>query len=60
MNLNPVKAFKQFYEESKHIMSVSYKPTHDEFMRTMKIVLVGVLILGIVGFVIAAIIGLIT
>ncbi len=57
MNLNPVTGIKRFYEESKHILSVSYKPTHDEFMRTLKIVLLGTLILGIAGYIIAELIG---
>ncbi|MGC8547782.1 MAG: protein translocase SEC61 complex subunit gamma [Candidatus Micrarchaeia archaeon] len=55
MNLNPITSFKRFYAESKHILSVSYKPTHDEFVRTTKIVLVGTIILGIMGFIIAII-----
>mgnify|MGYP001626328249 CR=1 FL=1 len=59
MNLNPITGIKRFYEESKHIMSVSYKPTHDEFMRTLKIVLLGILILGAMGFIIAMILQLI-
>ncbi|MEM3781624.1 MAG: protein translocase SEC61 complex subunit gamma [Candidatus Micrarchaeaceae archaeon] len=60
MNLNPISGLKRFYEESKHIMSVSYRPTHDEFMRTLKIVAIGVIILGIIGFIIAILIGAIT
>ncbi|MGC8629257.1 MAG: protein translocase SEC61 complex subunit gamma [Candidatus Micrarchaeia archaeon] len=55
MNLNPISATKRFYEEAKHILNVSYKPTHEEFMRTLKIVLFGTLLLGIMGFVIALI-----
>jgi protein translocase SEC61 complex gamma subunit len=39
-------------------MSVSYKPTHDEFMRTLKIVVLGIVILGFMGFIIAMILQL--
>ncbi|MEM3181281.1 MAG: protein translocase SEC61 complex subunit gamma [Candidatus Micrarchaeaceae archaeon] len=60
MNFNPISGFKHFYEESKHIMNVSYKPTHAEFMRTLKIVTIGVIILGVIGFIIAIIIGALT
>ncbi len=58
MKLNPIASMKRFYEESKHIMSVSYKPTHDEFMRTLKIVVLGIVILGFMGFIIALILQL--
>lgn len=50
-----LEGLKRFYAESKHILSVSYKPTHDELVRTTKIVLIGILILGVAGFVIALI-----
>jgi len=57
MKWNIVASTKQFINESRRILSISYRPTHDEFMRTMKIVLLGVLILGVAGFIIALIIG---
>lgn len=59
MQLNPIKAFRDFYEDSKHVLSVSYRPDRETFMRTMKIVVIGILILGIMGFIISELIGLI-
>ncbi|MDE1824656.1 MAG: protein translocase SEC61 complex subunit gamma [Candidatus Micrarchaeota archaeon] len=59
MNLNPIPKLKGFYADSKHVMGVSYKPDMDTFMRTLKIVLIGVLILGVMGFIISEIIKLI-
>ena len=37
-------------------MSVSYKPDMETFNRTLKVVLVGVILLGILGFIIYLII----
>ena len=59
MNLNPIPKLKNFYSDAKHVMGVSYKPDMDTFMRTLKIVLIGVLILGVMGFIISEIIKLI-
>ncbi len=54
--MNIVGKLKSFYSDSKHVMSVSYKPDLDTFKRTLKIVLIGIILLGILGFVIYLII----
>ncbi len=59
INLNPAPRLKRFIADSKHIISVSYKPDTASFKRTLKIVLIGILTLGILGFVIAEIINLV-
>ena len=56
MNLNPLPKLKSFYNDSKHVASVSYRPDLESFKRTLKIVLIGIIILGILGFVISFII----
>ncbi len=58
INLNPIPRLKRFYADSKHIISVSYKPDANTFKRTLKVVLIGVIILGTLGFIIAEIINL--
>ncbi len=40
-------------------MSVSYKPDMDTFRKTIKVVLIGTLLLGFIGLVISLIIGVI-
>lgn len=60
MDLNLVKRFTNFYSDSKRVLGISYKPDRPTFMRTVKIVLIGTLILGILGFIIAEIVGLIS
>ncbi len=59
MDFNPVASLKSFYTNARHIISVSGKPSNDEFMRTLKVVLLGALALGIFGFAISLIVGLI-
>ena len=54
--MNVVGKLKDFYSDAKHVMSVSYKPDLDTFKRTLKIVLIGIILLGILGFVIYLII----
>ena len=54
--MNVVGKLKDFYSDAKHVMSVSYKPDMDTFKRTLKIVLIGIILLGILGFTIYLII----
>jgi protein transport protein SEC61 subunit gamma and related proteins len=51
---------KDFWENSKRIINISYKPTNDEFRKAAKIVLLGILLIGISGFIIGAILYFIT
>jgi len=50
---------KHFYENSKHVMSISYKPSMSDFKKTVKIVLYGTLAIGILGYIISLIVSLI-
>lgn len=52
------KRLKEFYESSKHVLSISYKPGMSDFKRTIKIVLYGTIIMGILGYIISLIVGL--
>lgn len=54
--MNIAGKLRDFYSDAKHVMSVSYKPDMDTFKRTLKIVLIGIILLGILGFVIYLII----
>lgn len=58
MNLKLRERLRSFIVNSKHVMNVSYKPTNDEFKRTAKIMLIGILIIGVSGFVIGVIVSL--
>ena len=59
MNLNPIPKIRQFYEDASRIMAISYKPGTQEFKRTLKIVLLGTIVLGVIGYLISIIIGFI-
>ncbi len=56
MAFEPHKKVKNFYHESKHILSIAYKPTTQSFTRTLKVVVLGILILGFLGYFISLII----
>ncbi len=59
MAFNILQKLRGFISNSKHVMSVSYKPGTDVFVRTIKVVLIGTIILGISGFIISIIISLV-
>ena len=50
--------FSSFVNNARHILYVSYKPSNDRFKRTAKIIIFGILIIGLTGFVIAIIVSL--
>lgn len=54
--MSVLQKLKDFYSDAKHVMSVSYKPDMDTFKRTLKVVLIGIILLGILGFLIYLII----
>ena len=59
MAFDPIKSTKKFLSDARHILSISNKPSNEEFMRTLKVVLLGTLALGVFGFAISLIVGLI-
>lgn len=52
-------SFKKFRDNSRHVLSISYKPTRDEFSRAAKLIIFGILLIGVLGFALAIIISLI-
>ena len=52
-------SFKKFRNNSRHVLSISYKPTSDEFSKAAKLIIFGILLIGVVGFIIAIVISLI-
>jgi protein translocase SEC61 complex gamma subunit len=51
--------FKVFINNSKHVVSVSYKPSDAEFRKSAKLIIFGILLMGALGFVISIIVSLI-
>lgn len=60
MQLNLGARLRTFITNSRHVLNISYKPTRDEFNRSAKIILIGILLVGFIGFIIALIISFIT
>jgi len=59
MKFDPIGSIKTFWENSRHILSISYKPGMQHFQKTLKIVAVGTLLVGLLGYIISLIISLI-
>jgi protein translocase SEC61 complex gamma subunit len=59
MKIEPHKKIKNFYNDSKRVLSTSYKPTNESFMKTFKMVILSIVLIGALGYVISLVIGLI-
>jgi protein translocase SEC61 complex gamma subunit len=46
---------EKFLDRAKYVLRVSKKPTDEELFRNLRIILVGILLLGIIGLVITLI-----
>jgi protein translocase SEC61 complex gamma subunit len=57
--MDPIKSFKKFLNNARHVMNISYKPGRDEFNRAAKLIIFGILLIGTVGFIIAIVVSLI-
>ncbi|MGH2638527.1 MAG: protein translocase SEC61 complex subunit gamma [Rhabdochlamydiaceae bacterium] len=53
-----VQKLKTFIDNARHVLSISYKPTNEEFKRSAKLIIIGILIIGAIGFVIGIIVSL--
>ncbi len=59
MKFNIILNLKTFFLSSKRIINISYKPSKQEFNKTIKILIIGILLIGLIGFVISIIVNLI-
>lgn len=50
---------KKFSDNARHVISISYKPSRSEFNKSAKLIIIGILLIGAVGFIIAILISLI-
>ncbi|MBQ2652461.1 MAG: protein translocase SEC61 complex subunit gamma [Methanobrevibacter sp.] len=50
--MNVQESFDKFIKDSKRVLKVSRKPDGKEYMELAKVVSIGVLIVGVIGFVI--------
>ncbi len=58
MELKLRARLKGFLDNSKHVLNVSYRPTREEFNKSAKIIIIGILAMGVLGFVLGVIISL--
>lgn len=57
---NIPKLITGFIADSKRVLEISYKPDQTTFKRTLKVVFIGTVILGVMGFIISTIITFLT
>jgi protein translocase SEC61 complex gamma subunit len=57
--MDMIKTLRTFIDNSKHVLAISYKPTRDEFDKSAKLIIIGILLIGTVGFIIAILVSLI-
>lgn len=50
---------RKFIDNSKHVLSISYKPTNEEYRKAAKLIVFGILLMGMVGFLIAVAVSLV-
>ena len=50
--MNVQEEFNKFIKDSKRVLKVSRKPDGKEYMELAKVVSIGVLIIGVIGFII--------
>ena len=55
-----LSSLKSFYEKCKRVWMVLKKPTREEFLKVAKVSAVGILIIGVLGFVISLIMKFLT
>ncbi len=53
-----ISNLQSFITNARHILYVSYKPGPDRFKRTAKIIILGIAVIGLAGFIIAIIVSL--
>ncbi len=55
-----VKKIKEFFESAKRILLIAKKPTNKEYWAMAKIVGLGMVIIGLIGFIVRLIMNLIS
>lgn len=60
MQLNFGTKLRAFLDNSKHILHISYKPSMQEFSKTARIIILGILVIGAIGYIISIVVGLLS
>jgi protein transport protein SEC61 subunit gamma-like protein len=53
--MNPLDRVNEYIQKALRVLRVSYKPTSDEFYTTLKITGLGMILIGILGYVLSII-----
>jgi protein translocase SEC61 complex gamma subunit len=47
---------RKFADNCRHVLSISYKPSSEEFDKSAKLIIIGILLMGLLGFMVAVVI----
>lgn len=48
---------RSFFSNARHILNISYKPSNEEFNKSARIIVLGIIIIGVLGYIISLLIG---
>jgi protein translocase SEC61 complex gamma subunit len=57
--VNALDKLGRFVSDARHVMSMSYRPSPEEFNKSAKVIIIGILVVGAMGFIISLIVTLI-
>lgn len=57
--MNLLDKLNRFVSDARHVLSMSYRPSNAEFNKSAKVIIIGILIVGTLGFVISLVVSLI-
>ena len=53
--MNPIESIKSFISRATRVLRVSYRPTKEEFYVTLKVTGLGILAIGVAGYLLSVI-----
>ena len=51
-SVSPVKGLQGFISSSRRVLTIAHKPDNDTFKTMLKVIAIGILIIGALGFII--------
>jgi protein translocase SEC61 complex gamma subunit len=54
-----MEKLRRAVSDARHVLSMSYRPSGDEFNKSAKMIIIGILLVGLMGFVISLVVSLI-
>jgi protein translocase SEC61 complex gamma subunit len=59
MDFDIAKRINAFLDNASHVLNISYKPSNEEFNKSARIIILGIILIGLLGLSIAIVASLI-